>query len=476
MRHYLLTLLLVLTTIMPTLAITPQQAVDAFANDSSLRHASLGIAVVDLDSAHIVACHGLEQADITASTMKVVTSSAALALLGGDYRFETPVYLDGEVKGNRFKGNLVVRGIGDPTLGTQYLPVTNIVDEIVTALHERGISKVEGAIVCDDSYYPFPYYHSDWDVGDLAYGYGTAVHSLNFHDNLMKVSFQVNDALQVSLFTITPQVPGLNIINRMQCGNSRDAVSFGLEYGTQSLVLTGDAVPRAYDFTFANPCPAAMLADSIAHALKTSGIKFKNKDNAYKKIRNPQRQLLLLHSSPQLTDIITSLLDRSDNMYAHALLRAIGAHDRSMAGRDMMQTNLDAVAIGAVKRWLNSEGIATDALFMRDGSGLARANKASPLFMTSLLSMMAERKWNGKRLCELMPSASGRVGNKLKSTRLATDVVLKSGSMSDVQCFIGYYPAQEPQYAFAILVNNYNISRANLKEAIGSLLCNLFDN
>ena len=46
--------------------------------------------------------------------------------------------------------------------------------------------------------------------------------------------------------------------------------------------------------------------------------------------------------------------------------------------------------------------------------------------------------------------------------------------MTDVQCFVGYYPASEPQYAFAVLVNNYNCSRKELKNLIDRLLINIF--
>jgi len=477
MKHLFTLIALTALAIAPVHALTPQQAqqaIDNMANDAQLRHASLGVAVYDLDSARVIASHGLDQSDITASTMKTVTSAAALELLGNDFCFETPVYLDGEIKGDRFKGNLVVRGTGDPTLGSRYLAqLPDFVGEIVTALRQRGISRIEGAIVADDSYYPFPYYHSAWDVGDLGWSYGAAVHALNWADNVVNLSFSVDSSLQVSPFTITPAVPGLQVINRLHLGY-RDAVEPNLEYATPAIVLVGEAVAKDYRFNVVNPTPAALLADSITHALQHSGFKFKLKDNAYRKLRNPQRTLLLVHRSPALTDIITSLLDRSDNMYAHALLRAIGAHDRSLVGKDMMHTDLDATGIAAIKRWLTAGGVDTSPLFMRDGSGLARANKASPHFFVEMLAMMQRTRPSGTRLCDLMPTAAGRVGSELKATPLATDIVLKSGSMSDVQCFVGYYPARQPRYAWAVLANNYNCSRTQIKQHIGNLLINLF--
>jgi D-alanyl-D-alanine carboxypeptidase/D-alanyl-D-alanine-endopeptidase (penicillin-binding protein 4) len=162
--------------------------VDEFVANSSLRYASVGVTVIDLDSAKTIASYRPEQANITASTMKTVVSSAALGMLGPHFRFETPVYLDGEVRDGQFKGNIIIQGLGDPTLGSVFLPnQPNIVAEIISALKARGITRVEGAIVGDDSYYGYPYYDFDWDVGDLAYDYGAAVHALSFHDNLVKI-------------------------------------------------------------------------------------------------------------------------------------------------------------------------------------------------------------------------------------------------------------------------------------------------
>lgn len=112
---------------------------------------------------------------------------------------------------------------------------------------------------------------------------------------------------------------------------------------------------------------------------------------------------------------------------------------------------------------------------MRDGSGLARANKASVNFFGDMLTMMAHRRFDGVRLCDLMPTAAGRAGKTLKANPLSDMIVLKSGSMRHVQCFVGYYPADEPRYCFAVLVNNFTCSQASIREQIGVFLCNLFE-
>ena len=478
MKRITITTIVALLATLQLMAYTAQEAVDKFVSHSSLRYASVGVQVIDLDSAMSIASYRPDQANITASTMKTVVSSAALGLMGPHFRFETPVYLDGEVKDGHFKGDIVIRGMGDPTLGSIFLPQqANIVEEILDALRARGINSVEGSILGDDSYYAYPYYEESWDVGDLAFDYGTAVHGLSFHDNLMTVNFSVDSRSQISKYRITPPVPGLKVVNRMRRNSRRNAVTAYLDYSTPALVLTGEATSKSYQNTYANPTPAPMLVDSVEQALyRSNDIRFQREENAYEEVSGTaEHTLLVLHKSPELTEIITSLLDRSDNMFAHALLRAIGTRDWELKNMENMPPDLDAIGVAAVKRWLEQQGINTEPLFMRDGSGLARANKASVNFFGDMLSMMAHRRFDGVRLCDLMPKAAGRAGKTLKANALSDAIVLKSGSMRHVQCYVGYYPANEPRYAFAVLVNNFTCSQASIREQIGTFLCNLFE-
>jgi len=478
-KRLILSILTVLATTAHVMAYTAQEAVDRFVSHSSLRYASVGVQVIDLDSAKSIASYRPEQANITASTMKTVVSSAALGMLGPHFRFETPVYLDGEVRDGCFYGTIVIRGTGDPTLGSVFLPrQANIVDEIIDALVARGISRVEGAVMGDDSYYGYPYFDEDWDVGDLAYDYGAAVHALNYHDNLVEVSYTMDSRGRLSRYSFTPAVPGMKVVSRCRGSRGRNAITPYLNYSLPALVLTGETTAKSYRNTYANPTPAPMLVDSVERALlHNSAIRYDYDATALDNIGQGERErtLLVIHKSPELTEVITSLLDRSDNMFAHALLRALGAREWETRNETAMPPDLDVIGVAAVKRWLGQQGVNTDPLFMRDGSGLARANKAPVSFFGEMLTMMAERRFDGVRLCDLMPKAAGRAGKTLKENPLSDQIVLKSGSMRHVQCFVGYYPAEKPRYCFAVLVNNFTCSQASIREQIGTFLCNLFE-
>lgn len=461
----ILTSCLGLCTMIMAAALTPdsaQMAIDTFALHPDMQHASMTIAVADINTGNIIASHNPDLSCITASTMKTVTSATALELLGGDYRFNTRVYAQGEIKGNKLKGNLIIQGCGDPTLGSVYFKDNpDIVYEILNALQQRGIKKIEGSIIADQSIIPYPAYNGWWDVGDLAWDYGMGIHGLSYSDNRMQFKFTALNG-KISNARFEPPVSGIQIINHLS-GENKDNVDLGLEYATPAVVLMGSAANQDYDFTIANPLPANMLIDSLQRVLKANKIKVKDKT-----VKNivPTTTVIAEHFSQPLYEIVRSLLDRSDNMFTEGLLRAV-AHE---TGHIATAANGAAVVDSLWK----SHGLDTQSLFQHDGSGLARANKNSARFFVQMLNYVEQHADAPYRLSALMPNASKRIGKLLPETSLANDIVLKSGSMTAVQCFVGYYPANNPQYTFAVLVNNWNGTRADMRDRIDKMLIGIF--
>jgi len=450
--------------------ITPQEAVDRFANDPSMKHASFGVMFMSVDSGKIIAAANPELSVVTASTMKTVTSTAALEALGGNFRFETKVYIDGKMQGDTLVGNIVIVGAGDPTLGTGFMSgIAKLPDEIAQALTAKGIKAVAGKVITDSSLFPGPYYSDWWDAGDLAQDYGAGVFPLNYRDNTIRFNFNVDRKGRVNNAHFVPEVPGVGVANRTTPGK-RNYILTTLDYGANNLVMTGNTAAGKgkgrHSWIVANPCPDALLVADVEAAIKNCGIELKN-NNINTSSKDDSTELLVNHQSPELTDIVISLLDRSDNMFTHALLRALAVRSKSYQAEG---GDLDSNGVSEVKRIFNGMGIDTESLFMRDGSGLARANRTSVHMFCDMLRTVVDKKYNNKRLTDLMPNAGRRIGKLLPTTELADSVTLKSGSMSEVQCFVGYYPANNPTIVWAVLCNNYTCSRATLKNNIDRLL------
>ncbi len=452
-----------------TVKITPQQAIDTFVNSESLRHASVGVSVVSLDSMRVIGEYNPYQSQITASTMKTVTSATALNLLGKDFKFHTQVFSNGKIhKKGRIEGDLVVRGGGDPTLGSRHVSQSvNFVDSVVKVLKAKGIKEIKGNIVVDDSAYPAPYVPASWMIEDLGYGYGTSVHALNFADNTMKLN--VNIGNNVFEYDTDYTQSYLKVENHCNVINEEtDSVSFTdmgrrLDIENDVLHLFGNIKPYKGKMTIANPSPDLLLRDSLENALRMAGIKVK-----HKKVKSKDKQisqLLLDYTSPKLTEIVKSLLVRSDNMYTECVLRAIAANAH------MEPTASNGVAI--VKEFWKERGVDVTGLFMLDGSGLSRTNKAPVSFFAHMLSIAGkELKSKGVDFHTLFPIAgkTGTVRRLTADSSAAGKFALKSGSMSQVQCYVGYYPVENPKYAVGILINSFTCPRSELVKMVSEML------
>ncbi|MDO4511428.1 MAG: D-alanyl-D-alanine carboxypeptidase/D-alanyl-D-alanine-endopeptidase [Bacteroidales bacterium] len=443
-----------------------QRAIDAFGGDTALAHGSVTVALYDIEADTMVAAFNPDLSCITASTMKTVTSSSALCLMGPNFKFKTPVYLIGEQKGKKFKGSIHVVGAGDPTLGSAYFPENpNFVAEIIAQLKARGIEKFEGEITVDTSLIPWPASHGWWEVGDLGWSYGMGIHGFNFFDNRSYLKFTAKDG-EIFNAHFEPAVPGVQIINRFISKESVDNIDLRLEEGTPALVLHGTAANKDYSMRVAIPTPSTLFVDSLQRAMVAEGFKVKIKPGALAKVKNAQKVQILEHQSPKLADIITSLLDRSDNMFTEGLLRAIAVHTGHKGTWE--------AGVAVVDSLWRSKGIDTRSVFQRDGSGLACANKISGRFFVHMLSYMAKHPIEGVRLSQLMPPVRRRIGKLIPETPLAENMVVKSGSINAVQCFVGYFPAKRPKYAWALLANNWIGTRADLRDKMDVMLISLF--
>ena len=291
------------------------------------------------------------------------------------------------------------------------------------------------------------------------------LHALNYCDNRVRLVFTGKGDGTVENVHFEPNVPGVQIINRMRPGNE-DNVGVLLEYANPAIILTGTAADTTYVFNVSNPTPDALLVDSLGRTLANSGIRIANKQFA----PSDRRWLLMTHKSPILTDIIASLLERSDNMFTEGLLKAIAVN----SGREPSE----AQAVEVVDSLFTARGIDASGKFQYDGSGLARNNKAPVKFFADMLSYMSDRRFGSHqlRLVDLMTriGINAKIGTQIPASSISGFIASKSGSMRDVQCYVGYFPANEPRYAWAVLVNNWHGSRPNLKEMIDSLLLGIF--
>ena len=147
-----------------------QEAINAFSNDSKLEHASISFYAYDLTSKKTISELNGKTSLPTASTAKLYPTAIALEMLGKDFRPETRIYINGPIENGVLKGDLIVRGGGDVTLGSRFFNDSghekDFLKQWLHSIRGAGITKIEGNIICDGSDFGYMGIPDGWSWGD----------------------------------------------------------------------------------------------------------------------------------------------------------------------------------------------------------------------------------------------------------------------------------------------------------------------
>lgn len=414
---------------------------------------SVGIYVKELATGKVLVDHNSQRALTPASVMKAVTSASALSVLGADGCFATDVYLRGaKGAGAVWNGDIFIAASGDPTLESEnFKSKLGFCDSIAVALKRKGISRVSGAIVVSQTMKDAGP-NIKWEVEDIAWPYGTGLWGFNWRDNCAR------------LYPVTgrtvPEVPGLKVDLRKVTGGN-DIVR-GI-FSDRLIAYTRDTKNAKWSLGVSVPDPTAVFVAELRKRLSAAGITVGQKATA----PAGTQTRLYTHRSVPYSDILRSLMVRSDNLFAEGMLRAIAP---------------DASRDGAIKRereiWA-TRGVNPRYTIIHDGSGLTRANRLSPRFLGDMLEWMA-RSPMAKTYAGFFPRAGkdGTLRGFLAKTPLVGEIALKTGSVSSVQCYAGYKLDADanPTHVIVIMVNGFFCPRRQVREGAEDLLLDLFDN
>ncbi|MBK9246909.1 MAG: D-alanyl-D-alanine carboxypeptidase/D-alanyl-D-alanine-endopeptidase [Ignavibacteria bacterium] len=372
-----------------------QTDIDGLVLTPELSNANIGISIVSIESGENFYRKNETKNFIPASTLKTLTTAAALDYLGRDFRYSTKFYFDGEPpKDGEFIGNLIIRASGDPTMSTYfYTDPIDVLEIIALKLDSLGIRSIRGNIIADDSYFDDNYYASGWALDDVMYPFSAQVDALSFGDN--KVDVRVVPAQvvgELSRITMQPDNSYIRIINNTLTVPSDvpEILTPSREPRTNSIEIRGKIPIDAkgmnsnsgtrLSVTIDNP--ALYFLNLFKQTLEKHGIKVRGALLDYEdwnmNISYTQLQLIAEHTSPPLSEIIAVVNKYSHNLCAEMLIKTIGKETTGIGSF--------AKGIEQVKKYASRIGILQDNISVVDGSGLSRLNLLSPQNQVALLS------------------------------------------------------------------------------------------
>jgi D-alanyl-D-alanine carboxypeptidase/D-alanyl-D-alanine-endopeptidase (penicillin-binding protein 4) len=424
-----------------------------------LARAQWGVAVWDLGADRWVARHEADRYFVPASNLKLVVSATGLERLGADYAWRTSVYATAPIgPAGVLEGDLVLYGRGDPNLSGRFAPsITAIFDALADSLATRGLERVRGALLADESHWDADYVRGEWAGYDILWWYAAPVGALGFNDNA--IDFHIRPAEAVGTPPVVEGEPASSFYtldNRAATGPRGAEATFDLtrEPGTNHVVAYGtlpiDAEPNVEYFAVVDP--AGWAGTAFREALARRGIEIEGPVRTISRaaespVAAGDTIALAAHLGPPLARVVESVLGRSQNWHAEQLLKTIG---KEIEGQGSWSAGIEVE-----RRTLASLGVDTTAFLLKDASGLSSANLVTPEAMVALLAAMRERPSAEAFLAALPVAAeSGSLRRRFGGTPAAGRVRAKTGYIENVYALSGYLTTLAgAEYAFSVIVN-----------------------
>lgn len=471
MRITILNILLLLSTL--AFGQDNHSAITQFTTNVALKHASIGISVVDLDSHKTSVAHNSQLALVPASLTKIITTASALEILGPEYAIPTKLGYSGQLTNNSLNGDIIITGYGDPTIESKYFKNRQgITEQWIKAIKEANIRLIQGSIIMRAENFSTESVSSRWVWEDLGNYYGSGVYPFSIKDNTYKIAFKSGKAgSKVEIIERSEEANKLQFYSDVTAANNNKDSAYIYGSPIDNMRYIHGTIPQnrnrfVIKGSIANPAQA--LGESLKSKLIEAGIRVIGQVKVEYQFNGDITAIKTFYS-PTIKELIKPTNHKSINLFADHLFWQIPQNYGHKAN------------VGNAFKDLNSfwkeKGIETDALQLWDGSGLSPQNTVSPAFLTDMLLWFQKHSYHKDALINSLPIAgkTGSVKRVLDNTKLEGQVYMKSGSMDRVRCYAGYVMKNgSPKYAFAIMVNHFTADSKDVIKAIEQLMLDLF--
>jgi D-alanyl-D-alanine carboxypeptidase/D-alanyl-D-alanine-endopeptidase (penicillin-binding protein 4) len=417
--------------------------------------------VVSLDTGAILFERNPRLLVMPASTMKVVTLAVAAERLGWDAHFSTRLEATGPLEDGVLRGDLIVTGDGDPTIGErEHTP--RVLDDWAARLAALGIRRIDGRLIGDDDALPDQVLGTGWAWDDLAFGFATPLGALQYHESAAQVVIAPGPRPGApATMRLEPSSTELVLTGQVSTtdADTPAAIFTRRRPFSRTLEVTGTVPRTGRDYvrsvSIDNPTRAFVLAfrDALARAGITIAGEVADIDDLAEKPLAPRR-LLHLHESPPLREIGIRLMKVSQNLIAETLQARIGL------ASDVPDVDPLAAARGAYERTLAAWGVPADEVIVADGSGLSRYDYVTVDALVAVLQRMARPPGEPAAFEATLPilGVDGTLERRLRGTRAEGRVHAKTGSMSNVRALAGYVTTTAGErLAFSFIANNFKV-------------------
>ena len=431
-----------------------------------MAHAQWGIDVRSIDRNEKLFSLNADKLMMPASNMKILTLATAAEVLGWDAQMTTTLEASGPVEDGVLRGDLFIRGGGDPTINTRDGAGSAVFSSWIGALREAGIKSIDGQIVGDDQAFDDETIGAGWAWDYLQYGYAAPVGALQYNEDVAELVVSPSATAGQPAIVRLSAGGGFTLLNRAVTAapGSAETIDYKRHIDMPVLEITGTIPAAGQSVTRAVAVvnPTVFFAQALKDALIAQGVSVSGEavdldDVAAEMDSRAERRVIASTTSAPLRTMATVLMKVSQNLYAETFLKAVG---RAQGG-------LGTTAAGreAVRATLASWGIPETSYVMSDGSGLSRYNYVSAAAIASILEHMYKDAKHRETLVATLPIAGkeGTISTRMRRTRAEGNAVAKTGSIANVRSLSGFVRTRDGEMiVFSILANDFVIPSATV--------------
>ncbi|MCD8512231.1 MAG: D-alanyl-D-alanine carboxypeptidase/D-alanyl-D-alanine-endopeptidase [Nitrincola sp.] len=434
---------LISTSVQAQLPDSLRQAIQS----QSLPADSMGIWVQKVDSNTPLVSHNADRLFNPASTIKVATTLAALLELGPAYTWPTSFRSTAPVENGVLRGDLIIRGTGDPgAVSEEHWRMLRDLQRMT------GLRRIEGNVILDASYFMLPPEDPGAFDGQPHRAYNQLAYALHVNSNAIR--FHIIPEGNSIRVEAEPPLPGLRINNQLTRGSGNcDAWQRGIRYevGHNQVTLSG-AYPvncGNYELLRSAVAPDFNAAELFRLHWAQWGGELTGDILSHQGGPLNYSHTLMVHHSRPLADLIKVANKWSHNVMTRHMALAVGA------SRMGPPATLEKARVSLIEV-LSEAGVNTQGMFIDNGSGLSRVARISP----NQLGQILQVGWDSPRRPEFVSSLSisgvdGTTRRQYRNSPSAGQMHLKTGLLNQVSAITGYVRNRCNEDVMVVLLINH---------------------
>jgi len=423
---------------------------------AAIPETAIGLYVHEIGAAGPVLAVGAGRALNPASTMKLLTTYAALDLLGPAHTWPTEVYATGPLAQEVLSGDLVIKGYGDPRLTLENFWL------LLRELRSRGVREIRGDLVLDRGHFAANGFNTSAFDGEPTRPYNTGPDALLVNFKAVRLTFIPEPASRSVRITVEPPLRELAVANRITldnapCGDWETRLKLDPQDGAERARL-------AFTGSFSAACGERVRHYSVLGHPQYVASVFRELWSELGgtfagKVRDGEAgadaRLLARAQSPTLSEIVRDINKFSNNVMARQLFLTLGAARDGPPGTTEKANRV-------IRQWLAQKALAMPELVIENGSGLSRIERISAQSLGRLLLVAFSSSLMPEFIASLpLAAVDGTMKKRLNGAGVAGQAHIKTGLLTGVRAIAGYVlDARGRRVAVVFIVNHANYGAA----------------